>query len=120
MPEFDLWIRSTTQRERRKLAAQQRFGTYAERPTCFDCGATVKRKPGHTAPLFRMPVHVDHIVPVSRGGTSNVANLQATCGTCNMAKGADYGREPETRRHSGDPGHTGEHRVGDRAGATQV
>ena len=33
-------------------------------------------------------IHVDHIIPISRGGTSGEANLQATCAPCNMQKGA--------------------------------
>ena len=32
--------------------------------------------------------HVDHIVPVSRGGSSDKSNLQATCPPCNMRKGS--------------------------------
>ena len=30
---------------------------------------------------------VDHIVPVSRGGTDHIANLQLLCGNCNRIKG---------------------------------
>jgi 5-methylcytosine-specific restriction endonuclease McrA len=32
--------------------------------------------------------HVDHIVPLSRGGTNRSANLQLTCSRCNRQKGA--------------------------------
>lgn len=32
--------------------------------------------------------HIDHKDPVSRGGTNDPSNLQATCPKCNMAKGA--------------------------------
>jgi hypothetical protein len=31
--------------------------------------------------------HIDHIVPVSRGGTDDVANLRAVHGFCNLSKG---------------------------------
>jgi 5-methylcytosine-specific restriction protein A len=31
--------------------------------------------------------HVDHITPMSRGGTDHPANLQALCAACNLAKG---------------------------------
>ena len=35
--------------------------------------------------------HLDHIVPVASGGTSEDSNLQLLCPTCNMRKGAkDY------------------------------
>lgn len=32
--------------------------------------------------------HVDHIVPIARGGTGEPGNLQILCPTCNMKKGA--------------------------------
>ena len=32
-------------------------------------------------------LHVDHKVPVSRGGTSELENLQALCASCNIKKG---------------------------------
>ena len=32
--------------------------------------------------------HVDHIVPVVRGGASHESNLAASCATCNLEKGA--------------------------------
>ena len=34
------------------------------------------------------PPHMDHILPVSRGGRSDVDNLQMLCARCNMEKGA--------------------------------
>jgi hypothetical protein len=42
--------------------------------TCAYCGST--RKP-----------HVDHIVPVSRGGSNAFENLATSCGQCNQSKG---------------------------------
>ena len=32
--------------------------------------------------------HIDHIVPVSAGGTSHASNLQTLCPPCNLSKGA--------------------------------
>lgn len=32
-------------------------------------------------------LHVDHIVPLSRGGTNDTDNLQALCAKCNLIKG---------------------------------
>lgn len=33
-------------------------------------------------------LQVDHVVPIARGGTNVLGNLQALCGPCNNAKGA--------------------------------
>ena len=35
-------------------------------------------------------LHVDHIVPVSRGGKSVMSNLQTLCENCNCGKGNRY------------------------------
>lgn len=35
-------------------------------------------------------LHVDHIVPVSRGGKSVMSNLQTLCEDCNCGKGNRY------------------------------
>ena len=35
-------------------------------------------------------LHVDHIVPVSRGGTTVMSNLQTLCEDCNCGKGNRY------------------------------
>lgn len=34
------------------------------------------------------PFHIDHIFPVSRGGTNAVSNLALACAACNLSKGA--------------------------------
>lgn len=31
---------------------------------------------------------VDHVIPLSRGGTNNLSNLKTCCGHCNSSKGA--------------------------------
>lgn len=43
---------------------------------CVACGT----------PALKAPIHVDHIVPASRGGTDDPSNLQALCAKCNRAK----------------------------------
>lgn len=45
--------------------------------TCVECGA--KKDDGAT-------LHVDHIIPVSRGGTDELSNLQTLCSDCNLNK----------------------------------
>ncbi|MDS1774062.1 HNH endonuclease signature motif containing protein [Vibrio vulnificus] len=32
-------------------------------------------------------IHIDHIVPISRGGTNDPTNLQVLCEACNLSKG---------------------------------
>jgi 5-methylcytosine-specific restriction endonuclease McrA len=39
-------------------------------------------------PVERERVHIDHILPVVRGGTNALSNLQVSHDTCNMRKGA--------------------------------
>ena len=49
---------------------------------CRQCGSTDK-------------LHFDHVIPLSRGGSNSVANIQLLCGVCNRAKGAKWrGDEP--------------------------
>ena len=43
---------------------------------CALCGATKKEQ----------PLHVDHILPRSRGGKNELENLQVLCSKCNLAK----------------------------------
>ena len=43
--------------------------------TCRQCG-------------LRRELQVDHVVPVSKGGGTELSNLQTLCGTCNARKGA--------------------------------
>lgn len=44
---------------------------------CQICGATLSRKSWHE----------DHVVPLSKGGTDTLGNVQATCPPCNIRKG---------------------------------
>ena len=43
---------------------------------CVECGAT--KQDGR--------LHVDHIIPVSQGGSNELSNLQTLCEDCNLAK----------------------------------
>ena len=39
-------------------------------------------------------LHIDHIVPVSRGGTDDEENLCCACSDCNIGKGNRYSTRP--------------------------
>jgi len=58
---------------RRKAARvhQNKYGY-----VCYYCGCD----------LHEYPVHLDHVIPVSQGGTDDVENLVLSCCFCNMAK----------------------------------
>ena len=49
----------------------------------------VLERDGHRCRYCGAPAtHVDHLVPVVRGGTDDPENLAAACPTCNLEKGA--------------------------------
>ena len=63
-----------------KISASRRFQIFQrDNFTCQYCGA---KAPGTT-------LHVDHIVPIARGGTSRQENLVTSCQNCNLGKRDD-------------------------------
>ena len=62
-----------------KIAVSARDGA-----RCRQCGSTHQ-------------LHFDHVIPLSRGGTNSVANIQLLCGVCNRAKGAKLRTDGLTR-----------------------
>ena len=53
--------------------------------TCQQCGAGAGDPDPYT-PGRKVRLHVDHIVPLSQGGTDDRDNLRALCSTCNQGK----------------------------------
>jgi hypothetical protein len=49
---------------------------------CLDCG----RSPRNDSTCV---LHVDHRIPLAKGGTNNPENLQTLCDDCNIGKGVD-------------------------------
>lgn len=56
--------------------------------------AKVLAKSGNSCGICRKPldgeVHIDHIVPVAKGGLTELSNLQATHAGCNLSKGKHH------------------------------
>jgi len=58
---------------------QARLDLYGHR--CYLCGCDWDV-------LLRDEKHIDHVIPLSKGGTNWPANLRPACGTCNRGKSA--------------------------------
>lgn len=66
--------------EREKLSPQLRLAVLKrDRFRCRYCGASSGTG---------VELHIDHIVPVAKGGKTDLKNLQSLCKPCNYGKGA--------------------------------
>jgi 5-methylcytosine-specific restriction endonuclease McrA len=76
------WKNYRARRKARKRVAHLPYGRHAiyerDEGRCTICGAEIAYEPG--------AFHLDHIVPLARGGTDTPENLQLTCPSCNWAK----------------------------------
>jgi HNH endonuclease len=67
------------QQERNRMSASLRYRVLArDNSCCTRCGATPK--------THGVTLHVDHVVPVSLGGKTEMGNLQTLCAPCNIGK----------------------------------
>lgn len=67
--------------ERSKLTPKIRYQVLKKyNYTCQYCGRTASDG---------VKLHVDHIIPVSRGGKTEMDNLTVACEECNIGKGSD-------------------------------
>lgn len=65
------------EKRRKPMRSSVRFGVLTrDGYTCRYCG--------RSAPT--VAIHVDHIIPVAKGGTDDPANLVAACEECNQGK----------------------------------
>jgi hypothetical protein len=68
-------------RTKREITDRQRFRILMRDGfTCMSCGASPLKQPG-------VELHVDHIVPWSKGGETTDENVQTKCARCNLGKG---------------------------------
>lgn len=76
----------------RYVSAETRAAILArDNSQCVACGAT-------------NDIEIDHIVPISRGGTGDPSNLQAMCRSCNRRKRSTLATEPVPTQMRSDAG----------------
>ena len=69
-----------TSRKRRDPSPRLRFQVLVrDHFTCRFCGASPQKDPAVT-------LHIDHILPWSKGGETTLENLQTLCSKCNIGK----------------------------------
>lgn len=57
--------------------------------TCCQCGA---KKGDKKLDGTKVKLHIDHVKPISKGGTDEMSNLQTLCDDCNLNKNDVYQR----------------------------
>ena len=68
--------------ERAKMNDKLRFQVFKrDHYQCKICGTSEKEG---------AKLHVDHIIPISKGGETTLNNLQTLCESCNLGKGDEY------------------------------
>jgi hypothetical protein len=68
--------------KRKKIGAKLRRQVFdRDSYRCVDCGISPSIDPSCV-------LHIDHRIPVSKGGTNDLDNLQVLCDQCNAGKGA--------------------------------
>ena len=72
--------RVSRKRTSRNINLKMRFAVLQRDSfVCRSCGASPAKNPG-------VELHIDHIVPWSRGGETEIENLQTLCSKCNYGK----------------------------------
>jgi hypothetical protein len=70
----------STKRTSRNINLKLRFTVLQQDSfRCRSCGASPAKDP-------KIELHVDHIVPWSKGGETEISNLQTLCSNCNLGK----------------------------------
>lgn len=73
--------RSTPEEDQREIRLGLRFAILRrDRFRCVTCGSSPATQPGCV-------LHVDHILPFSKGGKTLIDNLRTLCAACNVGRG---------------------------------
>lgn len=80
--KFRHYLRAVSYR-RRHASGSHTLGEWENLKAQYDwiCPACRKREP-------KVRLTVDHIIPLSKGGSNNIENIQPLCGSCNSRKNA--------------------------------
>lgn len=82
-PEKDRVIRM--KRRAAKVGSPEQF-TASELKALLDKQEYICANPFCRCDLLKIKKHLDHKIPLSRGGTNGIANLQYLCAPCNLQK----------------------------------
>lgn len=78
--EFPSKLKTPKKRTSRNINLKLRFTVLQmDNFRCRSCGASPAKNP-------EVELHIDHIVPWSKGGETETANLQTLCSKCNLGK----------------------------------
>ena len=74
----------TYTRDARRRLKQGQLGRFSreqvierDRKTCYMCGKVCARS----------EIHLDHVIPLSKGGDHTLENIKVSCADCNLRKG---------------------------------
>ena len=82
-PEFSRLLKEKSTFRSRVISERLRLQVYKrDRYRCVTCGRSPAAQPG-------IILHVDHVIPFSKGGDTNLENLRTLCDRCNLGKGSD-------------------------------
>jgi len=85
--------RATSQNRRAKI--KEAGGIFSAKDVISMFESQLGECTGCLGDLLMLDYHVDHIMPISKGGTNWPENLQLLCPTCNLQKSAKLPEEEE-------------------------
>ncbi|MCL2569989.1 MAG: HNH endonuclease [Firmicutes bacterium] len=98
LDDLETWYKIVTRKVRERSERQDRINRERSRVT-NSVRYDILKRDGHECKICGstasdgVKLHVDHIVPVSKGGTSDCDNLQTLCDRCNSGKSNKHDSE---------------------------